>query len=64
MPKDLEIRIKRKDKGLPVCPHCQTEIDQVDDYRNTVPRSLSLHELHIIACPHCRKVLGTAIFGK
>ncbi len=64
MPKDLEVRIERKEKGLPLCPHCQTDLAQVDDYRNSMPKAHFLHNLHVIACPQCRKVLGTAILTK
>ena len=64
MPKDLEIGIERKEKGLPVCPFCQAELAQVDDYRNSMPKEHFLHNLHVISCPQCRKVLGTAIILK
>ena len=64
MPKDLEINIEPNEKGLPLCPHCQTELAKVDDYRNTVSKRHFLHNLHLIVCPQCRKVLGAAIIGK
>ena len=63
MAKDLTVRIEVKEH-LPVCPYCEKELEDVHDHRNSMPIQHFLHNLHIIACPHCRKVLGTAIITK
>lgn len=45
----------------PVCPHCGKDVGEVVDHRGVSPRSDFSQVLHLLACPHCRKVLGASV---
>lgn len=49
--------VKREDL-LPVCPHCEKELDKVHTKSKGVP--LIQGNNVVFFCPHCRKVLGFA----
>jgi uncharacterized protein YbaR (Trm112 family) len=53
--KDIEVRVGADDDDpQPHCPHCEKELEVVNDHRSNVGH----YHLHVFSCPHCRKVLG------
>ena len=58
MPKELKVQIQ-SEGPKPLCPYCEKELTEVIDYRSGMPKQHFLLNLHMFACPHCRKVLGT-----
>lgn len=54
------------DDFLPVCPHCDTEIEEllVKETNTTFPFTKEAKEYHgtrwsrVNCCPHCRKIVG------
>jgi uncharacterized protein with PIN domain len=45
----------------PICPYCEKELAEVQRHQGNL--NLIRH-LDLFACPHCRKVLGTAVTFK
>jgi uncharacterized protein with PIN domain len=45
----------------PICPYCEKELDRVHRHKGSLNL---LRHLDLFACPHCRKVLGTAVTFK
>lgn len=46
---------------LPVCPHCDKEIEEIGYIEQT--GIVRLKVVRVFICPHCRKVLGTGMVG-
>ena len=40
----------------PLCPHCEKELEYLDDHKSSMKW---VYCLDVLSCPHCRKVLGT-----
>jgi uncharacterized protein YbaR (Trm112 family) len=52
---DVEVKVgSGGGAAQPICPHCDKELEAVNDHRSKLK---TLWELHVISCPHCRKVL-------
>ena len=54
MGKDGEIVITEQGRPGPLCPHCSGELRHVQEHKGKIKM---LVELHVLSCPHCRKVL-------
>jgi hypothetical protein len=54
--------VGKDEAGWPVCPHCGGAVGTVVNFRSTMPTCWN--NLHVFACPACRKVLGVQIKAK
>ena len=53
--KKFEVQIVSADeKEKPLCPHCGEELSTLISHRSHLRL---LYNLHVLACPECRKVL-------
>jgi hypothetical protein len=56
--KTLDIETGRDREGRPpLCPHCGGDLGTIRAYRSHLR---FLANLHVYACPQCRKALGVA----
>jgi len=59
-----DIIVKLGDKGskpLPLCPQCSGELTHLNIHRGKLK---TLVELHVVSCPHCRKILEVRSISK
>ena len=61
MGKDKEIVIAEKGSPGPLCPHCSKELHHLQNHKGKIKM---LVELHVLSCPHCRKVLEVRTISK
>jgi uncharacterized protein YbaR (Trm112 family) len=61
MRKESEIAIGEEGSPGPLCPACSKELHHLNDHKGTVK---TLWELHVLSCPHCRKVLEVRTIPK
>jgi uncharacterized protein with PIN domain len=53
--KDIVVKLGQEgSKPFPLCPHCSGELSNLNVHRGKL---WTLVELHVVSCPHCRKVL-------
>lgn len=51
----------RSDSSLPVCPHCEKPLSEINDF---LGHYKLLSNMHVFACPHCNKVINIVITSK
>jgi len=60
--KALTINVGKDDEGrFPLCPYCEKELDTIKDYRSHFK---FMSNLHVFACPHCKKALNVIAVSK
>ncbi len=59
--KTITTKVGSDDEPKPLCPHCGHEVADVVSHRSDY---VGLANLHVFACPHCRKVLGVTTVMK
>jgi len=52
--------IRDEDKK-PICPHCEKQIDEMRYFEQT--GVVRMKVIRLFVCPHCLKILGTAMIG-
>jgi hypothetical protein len=50
----LDVQVGTDDRPKPLCPHCAQELATITVHRS---HYVFLYNLHVLSCPHCRKVL-------
>ena len=60
--KMLSVNVGTDDAGRPpLCPYCEKELSSLNDYRSHLK---FLSNMHVFACPHCRKALSVIAVSK
>jgi hypothetical protein len=58
----LAIEVGQDENGrFPLCPYCEEELSFIKVYRSHFK---FLSNLHVFACPHCRKALNASAVSK
>jgi len=55
----IEYEPVRDEDKLPICPHCEEEMDTINYYERAGFWHVS--KVRVFVCPHCNKVLGTGM---